>query len=260
MKGMEKDMQYGATFTLKSDYYSNGFWFGKNESKTLTLQELGKISNPGGTYTLYTEDDHAICSAELETIEGGLENCEISKTNVLVGSQLTISGNYIGASCNNAWIDIDGAYVSGVACNIGAISETFFASNDRGTKSYVLHVNGIPNTTCSFDVTTGGYTIKQLGGHDKWNDWNTVDVACNDSVYIKVSGDANRTVYCRSDDKKGHITIRGAGFGSNSNASTCNSNGICEDATLGLCIAGENPCERVIYTSCTESMIKCRVE
>ena len=167
----------------------------------------------------------------------------------------------MGVNCYDIQIRMNGQRIAGGSkSNTGVISEDIYVSDNPGTNTYSIYVNaGEINYECFTEVTTAGYTIKQLGGHNEWGDWNTVDVACNDSVFIKVDGWQNRNVYCRSDDRKAHITIRGNGIGSNSNASTC-SNGTCDDATLGLCLAGENPCERVLYTSCNESMIKCRVE
>ncbi len=253
--GMESGMY---VYLQSTNFKTEDIWIDRNAEQIIPVS---KTSNLAGTYTLFSKNGKRICSAKLNVIDSTLFNCKTSKNKVLAGSKVNISGTYMGVNCYDIQIRMNGQRIAGGSkSNTGVISEDIYVSDNPGTNTYSIYVNaGEINYECFTEVTTAGYTIKQLGGHNEWGDWNTVDVACNDSVFIKVDGWQNRNVYCRSDDRKAHITIRGNGIGSNSNASTC-SNGTCDDATLGLCLAGENPCERVLYTSCKESMIKCRVE
>lgn len=255
--GMESGMYI---YLQSTNFKSEDIWVYNNGNLTIPVSNT---SNLAGTYTLYTKDKKTICSAKLNVVNSILHNCKASKQKVLAGSKITLSGTYSGKYCYNVHVEMNNQWIANGSCTTtGSLSEDIYASDNPGTNTYTLYVKGDNNKDyeCSTEIETTGYTIKQLGGHNEWSDWNAVDVACNDSIYIKVDGYQNRNVYCRSYDKKGHITIRGNGIGTNSNASTCNSEGYCDDATLGLCLSGENPCERIIYTSCNESSIKCRVE
>lgn len=260
LSGMEKNekTKYGANFAIKSSSYSSEFYFNVNQSQTITLQNLGSISNAAGIYTLYTPDNEAICSAELKTIDA-LQNCEINKNQVLTGSKITLSAKYNGDRCDHISVDVPGGSGVQIPCTLnGVITEEFYASNDSGEKTYTLHVNGDPQTSCDVHVTTKGHKINRLGGHNEWSAWDTENINCNDSIFVKVGGYAERNIYCRGNDKKAQITIRGAGFGTNSN--TCGNNGICEDAMLRLCSQNEVSCERVVYTTCNVGQIQCWVE